>query len=72
MAREVWIIGASQGLGLSVAEQYAGRGHRVVGMSRSMQPVDGLFDAWLQVDVTDAAAFDATIESFTPAAERPA
>ena len=62
MAREVWIIGASQGLGLSVAEQYAGQGHRVVGMSRSMQPVDGLFDAWLQVDVTDAAAFDATIE----------
>ena len=62
MAREVWIIGASQGLGLSVAEQYAGQGHRVVGMSRSTQPVEGLFDAWLQVDVTDAAAFDAAIE----------
>ena len=62
MAREIWIIGASQGLGLSVAEQYAGQGHRVVGMSRSKQPVDGLFDAWLQVDVTDAAAFDAAIE----------
>ena len=61
MAREVWIVGASQGLGLSVAEQYAGQGHRVVGMSRSKQPVDGLFDAWLQVDVTDAAAFGAAI-----------
>jgi NAD(P)-dependent dehydrogenase (short-subunit alcohol dehydrogenase family) len=30
MAREVWIVGASQGLGLSVAEQYVGQGHRVV------------------------------------------
>jgi hypothetical protein len=35
------------GLGLSVAEQYASQGHRVVGMSRSVRPVDGLFDAWL-------------------------
>jgi len=61
MAREVWIIGASQGLGLSVAEQYAGQGHRVVGMSRRAEPVEDLFDAWLQVDVTEAAAFEAAI-----------
>jgi NAD(P)-dependent dehydrogenase (short-subunit alcohol dehydrogenase family) len=63
MPKEVWIVGASQGLGLSVARQYAGRGRRVVGMSRSSQPVDGVFNAWRQVDVTDAAAFDAAISA---------
>ena len=63
MPTEVWIIGASQGLGLLLAELYAGRARRVVGMSRKARPADGVFNAWIQVDVTDAAAFDAAIEN---------
>lgn len=63
MPKEVWIVGASQGLGLSLAEHYATQACRVVGMSRKARPLDGVFDAWLQLDVTDAAAFDAAIES---------
>lgn len=61
MPKEVWIIGASQGLGLSLAGHYAAQACRVVGMSRKARPVDGVFDAWMQVDVTEAAAFDAAI-----------
>jgi 3-oxoacyl-[acyl-carrier protein] reductase len=69
---EVWIVGASRGLGLSVAEQYAGRAQRVVGMGRKPQPVEGVFDRWLQVDVTDADAFNAAIEGLYREGRAPA
>ena len=58
MASEVWIIGASKGLGLETARVFARRGWKVVGFARhdpaDLQP----FDAFHRLDVHDRDSLD--------------
>ncbi|MDQ0463878.1 NAD(P)-dependent dehydrogenase (short-subunit alcohol dehydrogenase family) [Caulobacter ginsengisoli] len=61
MAKEIWIVGASQGLGLQVARDYARRKRRVVGLGRRPCPAPDLFEAWRQADVTSLDSFEAAI-----------
>lgn len=59
MASEVWIIGASKGLGLETARVFARRGWNVVGFARH-DPADlSPFDAFHRLDVHDRDALDA-------------
>ena len=61
MAGEVWIIGASKGLGLEMARVFARSGRKVVGLARH-RPTDlAPFDAFHTLDATDADGFDALI-----------
>lgn len=50
------ITGASDGLGLEVAKQVIARGKRVVGLSRSRPPVEGV--EWVRTDLMDEASID--------------
>lgn len=70
MSGEVWIIGASKGLGLEMARVFARRGRKVVGMARH-HPADATaFDAFHTVDSTDTDGFDALLHRLF--ADRPA
>jgi len=61
MPGEVWIIGASKGLGLAMAELFRARGRTVVGLARRA-PADTIaFDAFVTVDAADPDAIDATV-----------
>lgn len=71
MTREVWIFGASKGLGLELARVYAGDGCRVVGVSRGPKPADGCFEAYLQLDVSRADEVDGAIASLYSEGRRP-
>jgi NAD(P)-dependent dehydrogenase (short-subunit alcohol dehydrogenase family) len=71
MTREVWIFGASRGLGLEVARIYAGDGRNVVGVSRGPKPADGIFEAYLQLDVSRAHDVDAAIARLYSEGRRP-
>jgi NAD(P)-dependent dehydrogenase (short-subunit alcohol dehydrogenase family) len=59
MAGEVWIVGASRGLGLEVARVFAARGRPVVGLARGLPADVSPFTDFLRVDATDRDAFDA-------------
>jgi short-subunit dehydrogenase len=70
MPGEVWIIGASKGLGLAMAEVFARRGRKVVGMARSRPADTAAFEAFHTVDATDADGFEALVQRLY--VERPA
>lgn len=70
MAGEVWIIGASRGLGLEMARVFARRGRKVVGMARNRPADTADFEAFHTVDATDADGFEALVRSLY--VERPA
>jgi NAD(P)-dependent dehydrogenase (short-subunit alcohol dehydrogenase family) len=70
VAGEVWIIGASKGLGLEMARVFARRGRKVVGMARRPPADPGAFAAFHTVDATDADGFEALIRRLY--VERPA
>lgn len=71
MTREVWIFGASKGLGLELARIYAAQGRTVVGLARSANPAGGLFDAYLQIDVSHAADIETAVRSLYAQDRRP-
>lgn len=70
MAGEVWIIGASKGLGLAMAELFQRRGRAVVGFARRPPADRSAFAEFVGLDAADPDAFDATLRRLF--AERPA
>ena len=60
---EVWIVGASQGLGLAMAKVVRDQGRTVVGMSRRAAPEPGVFDRYAAMDVRDEAVVDQVVAS---------
>jgi NAD(P)-dependent dehydrogenase (short-subunit alcohol dehydrogenase family) len=68
--RTVLVTGASSGIGRATAELLAASGFRVFGASRRPPPAPlaGVHDAWLQVDVRDAASVDAAVRDLVSAA----
>jgi NAD(P)-dependent dehydrogenase (short-subunit alcohol dehydrogenase family) len=62
---EVWIVGASKGLGLAMAKLYRKQGARVVGMSRTPCPEADMdaFDHYVTIDLQDEAHIDQTIRT---------
>lgn len=60
--RDVWIIGASRGLGHEIARQYANAGRSVVGFARSVITDVAPFRHVAALDVSDDVAVDATID----------
>lgn len=58
---QVWIIGASRGLGRALAREFSARGMAVVGMAREAPADDGDFTAFERVDITDQSAFEAMV-----------
>jgi NAD(P)-dependent dehydrogenase (short-subunit alcohol dehydrogenase family) len=71
MTREVWVFGASRGLGLELARVYAGSGSRVVGVSRGPRPAEGIFEAYLQLDVSRADDVDKAVSRLYSEDRRP-
>ncbi|PZQ65284.1 MAG: hypothetical protein DI570_02225 [Phenylobacterium zucineum] len=61
MAGEVWIIGASRGLGLEMARIWQRRGREVVGLARRAPVETGPFAHFQTVDASDPDAFDAAL-----------
>ena len=61
MAGEVWIIGASKGLGFVMAGLFRARGRTVVGFARRAPADTSAFDAFVQMDATDSADLEATV-----------
>src|SRR5687768_10614641 len=61
MPGEVWIIGASKGLGLAMAEVFRRRGRRVVGFARRPPQERDAFAAFVPLDAANADGVDATI-----------
>jgi NAD(P)-dependent dehydrogenase (short-subunit alcohol dehydrogenase family) len=61
MPGEVWIIGASKGLGLAMAEVFRRRGRSVVGFARRPPADRTLFADFVPLDAADADAFEATL-----------
>jgi 3-oxoacyl-[acyl-carrier protein] reductase len=59
--QEVWIVGASQGLGLAMARVVKGQGRTVVGMSRRASPESGVFDRYVAMDVRDETTVDQAV-----------
>jgi len=70
MAGEVWIIGASKGLGLAMAQLFQRRGRSVVGFARRPPGDCAAFAEFVGLDAADPDAFDATLHRLF--AERPA
>lgn len=60
---EVWIIGASKGLGREVAAEYARAGRPVVGLARSVPSDVSPFADFRSVDVTSSASVDAVVSA---------
>lgn len=58
MAQDVWIIGASRGLGLEMARVLSRRGRRVVGFARHAPSDLAPFDAFHTLDLHDRDALD--------------
>ncbi|MDO9295124.1 SDR family oxidoreductase [Bradyrhizobium sp.] len=71
MTREVWVVGASKGLGRELARIYASEGRTVIGMSRGVPPTEGDFEAYLQLDVSSAHDVNAMIARLYAAGRRP-
>jgi NAD(P)-dependent dehydrogenase (short-subunit alcohol dehydrogenase family) len=68
---EVWIIGASQGLGLAMADLYSRKGARVTGMSRTPPKETAAFDAYVTIDLQSQDSVDRTIRSLYEAKGSP-
>lgn len=61
MAGEVWIIGASKGLGLAMAHVFQRRGRSVVGFARRPPEDRSAFSEFARLDAADPDAFEATL-----------
>ena len=61
MPGEVWIIGASKGLGLEMARVFQRRGRKVVGLARHRPDDLAAFDTFHRVDATDGDGFEALV-----------
>jgi NAD(P)-dependent dehydrogenase (short-subunit alcohol dehydrogenase family) len=70
MAGEVWIIGASRGLGLSMAKLFHARGRAVVGLARHAPQDCNTFDAFVRMDAASSDDVDAAVSRLYR--ERPA
>ncbi len=57
MARTVLVTGGNRGIGLAIAQAFAGQGDRVAVTHRGSGAPDGLFG--VECDITDSAAVDA-------------
>lgn len=60
--RDVWIIGASRGLGHEIARQYANAGRSVVGFARSVIADAPPFRHVVVLDASDDLAVDAAVD----------
>lgn len=60
---DVWIIGASKGLGLAIAEEFARDGRPVIGLARSTPAEQGPFAAFRPVDVTSGESVERTVRT---------
>ena len=60
--RDVWIIGASRGLGHEIAREYSSAGRSVVGFARSVIADAAPFNHAIALDVSDDVAVDATVD----------
>lgn len=70
MPGEVWIIGASKGLGLAMAQVFRRRGWTVVGFARRAPAEGSAFADFVALDAADPDGLDATFHRLF--AERPA
>lgn len=61
MSGEVWIIGASKGLGLAMAQVFRRRGRSVVGFARRPPADTTTFSRFARLDAADPDAFEATL-----------
>ncbi|MBA3339818.1 MAG: 3-oxoacyl-ACP reductase FabG [Geodermatophilaceae bacterium] len=61
MGRSVLVTGGNRGIGLSIAEAFAGQGDAVAVTHRSSPPPEGLFG--VQCDVTDPDSLDAAFKA---------
>jgi short-subunit dehydrogenase len=68
---EIWIVGASQGLGLAMAKLYRQKGARVIGMSRTPPKEENVFDAYATIDLQSQDSVDQTIRSLYQANASP-
>jgi 3-oxoacyl-[acyl-carrier protein] reductase len=58
---EVWIVGASQGLGLAMAKVVRAQGRTVVGMSRRVVEAPDVFSRYAAIDVRDETCVDQAV-----------
>lgn len=68
---EVWIIGATHGLGRALAELYRAEGQRVVGMARRAPDDSGTFDAFRTLDLASTTETETVIGSLFSESRRP-
>jgi NAD(P)-dependent dehydrogenase (short-subunit alcohol dehydrogenase family) len=61
MSGEVWIIGASKGLGFSMARLFRARGRTVVGLARRAPQDLTPFDAFVRLDAASSDDVDAVV-----------
>jgi NAD(P)-dependent dehydrogenase (short-subunit alcohol dehydrogenase family) len=71
MAGEVWIIGASRGLGREIARRFDERGRKVVGVARHAPADLSGFDAFATADATDPDGLDAVLQRLYAEGRRP-
>ena len=64
MSRTVVVTGASQGIGLAIAQRLSADGWNIVNLDMS-EPRDGAPGEWYEVDLSDADALQATLEETT-------
>lgn len=69
---EVWIVGASKGLGRDIAAQYALAGRAVVGLARSLPAEGSTFADFRSIDVTSAASVEAVTSTLVAERGTPA
>lgn len=61
MGKNIFITGASSGIGKTIAEYLAGKGHHVLGTSRKKELTNSKFEL-IPLDVTDQASVHAAIQ----------
>jgi len=71
MSGEVWIIGASRGLGLAMARLFKARGRTVVGLARRAPDDLSPFDAFVPLDAANPEAVDDTVHQLYAARPAP-
>lgn len=61
MSRSVLVTGGNRGIGLAIAQAFAGDGHRVTVTHRGSGPPEGLYG--VECDVTDGSSVDAAFST---------